>query len=351
VALQASVDRSKAGESHYFDNAVVETAPGGTSRVVGPLHTAGNHIVDGTGRAIIFRGFNRTGLEGGGADDPTPGDIAHAHAWGANFVRLSLGEQYWMSSTCYYEPTYRARVDAAVKTVTNLGMVALLDLHYNTITKCGHFGQQPMADAPNAITFWQQIAARYKNNALVAFDLYNEPFNLTDQIWRYGGSVTWHGTKFQAAGMQQMYNAVRGTGATNLVFVSGNTWGNWFPSTAPIAGTNIVYAVHAYTCPGEAPPNCSNGAPYDPSQFFKRWLKPAQSYPVMVTEFGWPNPFDGLYIHNVIHDAELHGWGWSVFTWGDSTYGQFDLLANAGPGKNYEPRPTGMAVLAALPGN
>jgi hypothetical protein len=319
--------------------------------VVGPLRAVGNKIVDGTGRVIIFRGVNRTGLEGGGADDVTPGDIAHAQAWGANFVRVPLGEHYWMPSTCYYDANYRARVDAAVSTITARGMVAMLDLHFNTITSCGHYGQQPMADAPNAITFWQQVATRYKSNPLVTFDLFNEPFNLTDQIWRYGGSVTWHGTTFHAAGMQQMYDAVRGTGATNLVFVSGNAWGNWFPTNAPISGHDIVYAVHAYTCPGEAPPHCTNGAPYDPSQFFKHWLKAAQTFPVMVTEFGWPNPDDALYIHNVIRYAEAHGWGWSVFTWGDATYGQFDLLANAGPGKNYEPKPTGMSVLAALPGN
>ncbi len=318
--------------------------------MVGPLHTVGNKIVDGNGRAIIFRGFNRSGLERSATDIPTSDEIAHAQSWGANFIRVHLGEQFWVPTTCYYDPTYPTQVDSAVNTITSRGMVALLSLSYNSMKSCDDFGERPMADAPNAITFWQQVAARYKNNPLVAFDLYNEPFSLTDDIWLNGGSVTYHGTTFQAAGMRPMYNAVRGTGASNLVFVSGNTWANWFPKT-PLTGTNIVYAVHAYTCPRIPAPDCTNTKPYDPSQFFNAWLTPAQTYPVMVTEFGWPNPDDGLYIRNVVRYAEQHGWSWSLFTWGNKTFGPFNLLASAGEGKNYEPKPTGMAALAGFAGS
>jgi hypothetical protein len=350
VVLQVSFAGMNPGETHYVDNALLQTASGGVAPVAGPLHTVGNQIVDANGQAIVFRGFNRSGLERSPSAIPTADEIAHAQQWGANFIRVHLGEQFWMPSTCYYDPTFPTQVDAAVNTITSRGMVALLSLSYNTITTCGSYGEQPMADAPNAITFWQQVAARYKNNPLVAFDLYNEPFNLTDKIWLNGGAVTWHGTTYQAAGMQQMYDAVRATGATNLVFISGNTWANWFPSV-PVTGTNVVYAVHAYTCPQSVPPQCTSYKPYDPSTILKNWIKPAQTYPVMVTEFGWPDPTNGRYIRNVISYAESHGWGWAVFTWGSATYGPFDLLASAGTGANYEPGPTGMPALGGLPGS
>jgi endoglucanase len=351
AVLEVVFDGAGSMETHYLDNALLKSAPGGSARVAGPLRTVGNQIVDANNHAVIFRGANRTGLEGLGGGGPTLDDMSHAKTWGMNFIRVTLGEQLWMPSTCYYDPTYVSQVDAAVNTITSLGMVAMLNLHYNTITQCGHFGQQPMADAPNALTFWQQVASRYKNNPLVAFDLYNEPFNLTEEIWAHGGAVTWHNTTFQAAGMQQMYDAVRGTGAQNLVFVSGNHWGNWFPKI-PLTGFNIVYAAHAYTCSQDLPPDCWNTDPYNPAQYLSMWDKPSQTYPVMVTEFGWPDGgADGRYVHNVIRYAETRGWGWSVFTWGNATYGPFDLLASAGPGKNYEPKPGGMALLAALPGN
>src|SRR5204863_8587456 len=142
----------------------------------------------------------------------------------ANIIRVPLSEALWLSTSCVYDSSYAAKVDGVVSAITSRGMVALVDLHYNTISSCGTAKQWPMADYPNSVTFWQQLAARYKNNPLVAFDLYNEPHGISDDIWRNGGSVTWQGTTFQAAGMQQMYDAVRGTGANNLVIVGGNGW-------------------------------------------------------------------------------------------------------------------------------
>jgi hypothetical protein len=230
-------------------------------------------------------------------------------------------------------------------------MVALLDLHFNTISSCGYAGQHVMADAPNSINFWSQVAARYEANPLVAFDLYNEPHDISDLVWRYGGNVTENGTSFEAAGMQQLYSAVRGQGASNLVFVSGNDWANRVPATAPLSGYNIVYGVHAYTCPETAPPGCTTPNPYDPSSILGSWVVPSWYYPVMVTEFGWPDQNDGRYITNVVNYARSHGWGWDVFAWDGTTSGQFNLLADVGPGSSYEAKPTGMAVLTGLNAN
>jgi hypothetical protein len=147
-----------------------------------------------------------------------------------------------------------------------------------------------------------------------------------------------------------MYAAVRGTGARNLVIVSGQHWGNLWPSTAPLAGTNLVYGVHAYTCPLHPPPNCDNAAPYDPSQYFTDWSSAAQRVPISVTEFGWPNPKEGRYMTAVVQYAASRGWGWTAFAWANTSWGPFSLLANAGPGRPYEPQPTGEALLADFPG-
>jgi hypothetical protein len=227
-------------------------------------------------------------------------------------------------------------------------MVAMLDLHFNAIVPCSKPGLQEMADAPKAMTFWRQVADRYKDNPLVAFDLYNEPNNISNAVWRDGGSANHAGVPFAAAGMQQLYDAVRGTGAKNLVFLSGNHWGNEFPSTAPLAGYNVVYAVHAYTCPGLLPPGCGNPAPYDPSSILEPWVAVSTKVPVMITEFGWPDRNDGRYIANVIRFADAHGWGWTAFAWDGSTSGQFDMLADVGPGASYEPTPAGMVVITGL---
>jgi hypothetical protein len=209
-----------------------------------------------------------------------------------------------------------------------------------------------MADYPGALTFWKQVAARYMNNPLVAFDLYNEPHDISDAIWRNGGSITWKGQTYKVAGMQQMYDAVRSTGAQNLVFVTGQAWGNLPPrSVGPVDGFNLVYAVHAYTCVEATPPTCTNKNPYDPKQFFQWWTEQEKTFPIVVTEFGWPNPEDGLYIRNVIAYAVSHGWGWAVYTWGVGGWGPFAMHMPPGPpGTTYQPRPAGQPVLAAFPG-
>lgn len=333
------------GEVHYLAAPSLTSSAGGSRAVVGPLSTVGNKIYDARG-AIVLRGLHRFGFEGsvGGAGLPTnvsQSEVDHAKAWGANLIRLSLASSFWLSTDCHYDPTYAARVDQAINWITGDGMVALLDLHYNSTGNCSPVKAQLMADS-NGVAFWTSAAGRYKSNPLVAFDLYNEPHDISDSVWRDGGTVTSNGVTWQAAGMQQLYKAVRRTGATNLVVASGNNWANSFPSR-PLTGSNIAYGVHAYTCPTSTTGTDCKPNPLDPSSLLGSWVTPSATYPVVVSEFGWPAKDDGRYISNVIDYAERHGWGWSAFAWDGTTEGTFDLLADVSG--SYEPSPAGMPVL------
>src|SRR5207248_10211570 len=145
------------------------------------------------------------------------------------------------------------------------------------------------ADAARSITFWKQVAAAYRYNPLVAFDLYNEPHDISADVWKNGGMIRdrFTGVFYRAAGMQQMYDAVRSTGAQNLVLVTGNGWGNVPPDSEDLlGGNNIVYAAHYYTCPTKPPPalNCKLD-PFDPApsgQRLDRWTPLSLQQPVMV---------------------------------------------------------------------
>lgn len=333
------------GEVHYLSAPILTSRPGGSRAVVGPLHTSGNTVYDANG-PLALRGLHRFGFEGSvhGAGVPnnfSSAEIDHAKAWGANLVRLSLASSFWLPTDCHYDPTYSARVDAAVRAITADAMVALVDLHYNSTGDCSAVAAQQMADS-RATAFWTSVAARYRSNPLVAFDLYNEPHDISDIVWRNGGQVTSGGVTWTATGMQTMYDAVRATGATNLVLASGNSWANDFPAV-PLTGTNIAYGVHAYTCPtGPTAPDC-RANPLDPSSILASWVAPSKVYPVIVSEFGWPAKDDGRYVRTVIAYAEQHGWGWSAFAWDGSTQGTFDLLADVDA--TYQPNATGMPVL------
>jgi hypothetical protein len=337
------------GELHFVDTATLEEARGSSFAVAGPLHTAGNQVYDGHGVPIRLRGFVRWGMQTGPvAPTVTPDDIAHAKAWGANIIRLPLGSQLWLSGNCHTDPNYISKVDYAVDTITGMGMYVLLDLHWNMVTyPCGPAQPYPMADSAGGIPFWTQVANRYKDNPRVGFDLYNEPHNINNSVYLNGGTVTWKSQTYHATGMQAMYNAVRSTGAQNLVFVTGQVWGNNFPPL--ISGFNIVYSVHAYTCPGSPPPKCTNTNPYDGSQFLKNWVTPGKTHPVFVGEFGWPQDGSGRYNGSVIAFAEQQHWGWSDFTWGNNTRSRFTLIRE-GAGTAYEPAPSGMPALETFPG-
>lgn len=352
---------TSAGETHYVDSASLTTRPGGSSSVVGPLHTAGNQVVQADGQAITLRGtvsdwldWHASAPAGSPLDDTS---VAHMKQWGDNVVRVLLSENYWDSNDCLYSPGYAAAVDQVVNSITSRGMVALLSLHNNGRTPCEASNQRRMADSPGSITFWQSVAARYRSDPLVAFDLYNEPHGLTWDQWLNGGTLTdADGVTWQAAGMQQMYRAVRQTGATNLVFVSGNSWADNAPPAADlVAGDNIVYAAHAYTCPVYAPPACTYPDPTSVPSFLTAWAPLTATEPVMVTEFGWPDGGGSAYTQAVIDWAESMHVGWTSYGWyqggaygSGSTRPNFGILAGT---TGIEPTASGMPVLAGLAAN
>jgi hypothetical protein len=207
---------------------------------------------------------------------------------------------------------------------------------------------QPMADARYGPAFWAAIAARYKDNPFVAFDLYNEPHDISDAVWLNGGTATYKSVTFTAAGMQQLYNTVRAQGATNLIFTSGNKYAV-LPAARLVSGNNIVNAVHAYTCGDGPPPGCQTPDYYNPTYILNHWATLGQSQPVMVTEFGWPTHDDPIFDRKVIAAAEYRGWGWDAFVWDGGTNGMYGLVASMG--STYEPTPAGMPVLAGLAKN
>ncbi|HVS67842.1 MAG TPA: cellulase family glycosylhydrolase [Mycobacteriales bacterium] len=349
--VQLGVNFPSAGTSpQLLDDATLGETPDGHARVVGPLTTRGSQIIDGDGDPVTLRGLQRFGLEGGTQNPlPTQAEIQQLSMWGANEVRISLGEQKWVHGFCEYEANYPKVVDRVVHWVTSRGMVALVNLHFSSVTRCGKGGLTPMADSPGAITFWQQVATRYQDNPLVAFDLFNEPYGVSDSTWFSGGTYDFSGQTVTAAGMQQLYQTVRGTGAKNLVVISGLKYASIPPAQA-IEGSNIAYGEHVYTCTDAPPPQCTKPNPYDPSSLMNHWDGFAKTHPVMVTEFGWPNGDSGTYNANVIAEAEQKHRSWSGFAWDGGTGGLYTLVQAhpASDGSTIEPNAAGMALVAGF---
>jgi endoglucanase len=231
-------------------------------------------------------------------------DFNNMRTWNANVVRIALNQDYWLSSAGRFCPTYAANVDTVFHYAVNAGMDVIFDLHWSDAGNLSNPnpGQQLMTDQ-NSVTFWQQFAAKYANDPHVLFEMYNEPHDISWACWLNGCTTS---AGWQAVGMQQIYNAIRGTGANNIVIAGGLNWAfdlSGVPSNR-IQGSNIAYATHPYDYPEKQP------AAWDSA-----WGFLTATNPVLVTEFGNFNCTSNYY-STLISYAESHNQSsWTSWAW------------------------------------
>ncbi|MCW2691730.1 MAG: hypothetical protein JWM67_334, partial [Mycobacterium sp.] len=85
----------------------------------------------------------------------------------------------------------------------------------------------------------------------------------------------------------------------------------------------------------------------DPSGILNRFTTAQTTVPLMVTEFGWPDTYDGRYLATVIDSIAARGWaGWDVFAFDSSNTGRFNLVKDTTTTPN--PSPAGMAVMTRM---
>lgn len=305
----------------------------------------GNRILGPNGRPFLVHGVDRPSLEWApGGVNLSLADFQHMAAWGANTVRIPLDQDFWLATACRYQPSYRSRVRQVVAWAEQAGIqVVILDLHWSdrgadqgpvcTVPP----GQQPMAD-PNSLVFWRQVAQDFRGDPRVWFELYNEPHDIPWSTWRGGGLVTGHGQPtWRAVGMQQLYAAVRGSGARNIVLAGGLNWAGSLAGGLPadqLTGYNIAYTVHSYYRSGST----------DPVATWQREFGfAAANYPLVATEFGTFN-CTATYVANFIAYAQGLGMGWTAWAWYPGGCGFPSLIANW----SGTPTPMGLAVRRAL---
>ncbi len=231
VRLTALVGLTTAGCSTLFPGDSTSTSgpttatgcSAATTKHVAPggYYVSGNSVCTASGAVHLFHGVDRPSLEW----SPTGQQLSAADfqlmaTWKANVVRIALNQDFWIAESPLANADYPATVDAAVKWAEEAGMDVILDLHWSdagTLGSCKSNCQQLMADT-NSIGFWADVASRYKDDGRVLFELYNEPHDVPWNVWKSGGKTSGGWT---AAGMQQLYDAVRGAGAENLVVIGG----------------------------------------------------------------------------------------------------------------------------------
>src|ERR1043165_22226 len=293
----------------------------------------------GTAAGATYRllGVNRSSgecacIQGNGMWDG-PADQAAVSAmktWNVHMVRIPLNEQCWLgAANVPATGTKGAAYQQAVKDYVNLlvanGITPVVEMHWSFGQYSGPGAgcsdvnatcQKPMPDAQFAPTFWSQVATAFKGNNAVIFDLFNEPFpdfanNFSNPTaaWmclRDGGTCT--GIGYQVAGMQSLVNAVRATGATNVIMVPGiaftNDLSQWLAFKPTDSAGNLMATWHSYNFNACVTQSCWD------SQIGTV----ARQVPVVAAEIG-QNTCAHDYIDQVMAWADTNGVGYAAWTW------------------------------------
>ena len=283
-----------------------------------PLKVVGTHVVNSRGERLRLRGVNAAALEwsrNGEGHILKTVEVA-IRDWHVNHVRLPLAQDRWFGKTKEQKDSgqsYRDLVKQVVELCASHGCYVILDLHWSDAGVWGKdVGQHVMPDR-NSLAFWKEVATVYKNHPAVIFDLYNEPHDVSWDVWQHGGKVTEKGKdgqkrEFEAVGMQAMLDAVRATGAKNVVIVGGLDWSydlSGFLKGYRLddrGGSGIIYANHSYPFKGDS---------------VERWLAKMETatktLPVIVSEFGPPGTKEEPWLRRVLQALEDHKWDWTAW--------------------------------------
>ena len=335
------------------------------------VRVQGNHFVNALGDAIQLRGVGYSGFESVAIQGWNPGDPSGAQsgqpggpkwsaitAWKANAVRIPLNEASWLGYQCVdtsgvsHNPdpggNYKSAVLDQVNQATAAGLYVIIDLHWTAPGDACPMLQVQMADSDHSMAFWTSVANAYKGHPNVLFELFNEPFlnfDFTGNAWSYmmkgtGGSFSgypatsssgnWQDVKkpWGIASYQAMLNAVRDTGAANVVLVGTmqysqdlSGWLENMPTDPlkqmaavwhPYPTFNSIWGTDTYAQPNFAPHIFND---------VQNIL--AAKYPVIATETGDRNAAGTVgapLVTTVTRWADAHGvsvigWAWNV--WGN----------------------------------
>ena len=262
---KAAAERARQAKARY-----VPDEPENRATWPKMVRVQGNRLVDTDGKEVWLQGVNAGGMETiPNGDQQVKSTVVAIDQWHANCIRLPINEAHWFGTGIYSKndggKSFRDACDKIVRLAANRGAYVVIDLHRFRAPKAEH------------VEFWKDCAAHYKNHPAVLFDLFNEPHGISWEIWRDGGWVGKQGQHdesaflsseekkknqgFESVGMQALVDAVRSTGAKNVVIAGGLFWANDLTGIESEAiekgekksfrltdttGNGIMYAWHTY---------------------------------------------------------------------------------------------------------
>jgi endoglucanase len=322
------------------------------------LRVVGTKVLNANNKEVLLRGVNVPSLGWKAVGENVLRSVMVAvDDWKSNAIRLPVREEMWFGTHPEQKDggvAYRKLIDDAITMAANRGAYTIFDLHRFRAPKQIH------------VDFWKEAATKYKNHPAVIFDVFNEPYNISWKVWRDGGLVedkngTYSGPDevaflneeekqvkgFKSVGMQALVNAIRDTGAKNIIIIGGLDYAYDLSGMAQgytideKGGNGMMLSTHIYAQKRDYP---------------GKVLIMADKYPIFVGEFGAnTKKFDFMPAASQ-EDAET--WMPKIFGFmqkHNMHYTAWSFHPSAGPvmlqGWNYAPTPEfGAVVKRALAG-
>lgn len=316
------------------------------------LHVTTNVLKTPEGKVVRLQGVNIASLEWSSRGENVMKSAQEVlEHWNCNCIRLPVAQDRWFGRTADQKDggaAYRKIIADIVQFASDHGAYIALDLHWSNAGEWGkHIGQHKMPDDHSA-AFWEAAAAEFRNHPAVLFDLYNEPHDVTWEIWQSGGSVSEKakdGTAmpYHTPGMQKLLDVCRAKGARNVAIAGGLDWAYDLSgivkghALSDPNGNGVMYATHIYPWKGNwdkhvgiATTNYAvfvgevgcepKGKNEDPSTWAPKVLKYIESHrlnwtawcfhpgasPCLIKDWNYtPTPYWGVYAKEVLQGSPL----------------------------------------------
>jgi endoglucanase len=287
------------------------------------LATAGNRIViAATGAPLLLRGLNRSGLEYSGPDEQ--GFLSGAgicrteiqtivKGWGCNIVRLPFNQDFVLSGrNGLSSEQYQQALDQVISWNAMFGAYTLLDLQWLDAERIYGGDRNFVAPLPNmqSLTLWTTLAARYKDEPAVLYDIFTEPHDrLPDDPYplNKADGTTYPSGQFAVTmamwqpWARQLASAIRVQNPRSVIFISGVNWA-YDLRGMPMDLSNVVYSSHVYRSRG--------------TDWAGAFGNLAETAPVFVCEFGGEDTRKDLdFVSKLVVYLQQREIGWTAWSW------------------------------------
>jgi len=229
----------------------------------GPLKVVGTSLVDSHDAPVQLKGPSSMWLnwESQKFAEDKQGLMFLRDNWNASLIRAAMGvdttdtDDYLSNSA-----VATAAVDQIVQNAIDLGLYVIIDWHDGAADK----------HQAEAISFFTQMATKWGSYPNVIYETFNEP---TTQAW----------STVLKPYHQAVIAAIRAVDPDNLIILGTRNYSQYVdePAADPVAGTNLMYTLHFYSCTHKQPLRDRAEAAF------------GKGLPLFVTEWGATNADGG----------------------------------------------------------